>query len=232
MTKEQSKLIAAAQEGDKRAMSLLVERNTGLVRSVAVRFLNRGVEFEDLCQLGHMGMLKAIKNFDLSHGTEFSTYAVPLIMGEIKRFLRDDGCLKVSRELKQKNAFLLKKREEYIQLHGVEPKLSQLSQLCGMTEEEAAECLCAGAAVVSIHEQIGEKTLEDTLGEDSIPAVNEKIALMQAIDLLEKPDRQIILLRYFKNLSQSETGLRLGLTQVTVSRRESKILHTLHNLLK
>lgn len=231
MTAEQSELILFAQKGDRDALERLVKNNTGLVKSISLRFLNRGVELDDLLQLGHMGMIKAIKNFDLSRNIEFSTYAVPLIMGEIKRFLRDDGSIKVGRELKRKNAQLMKKREEFLQQHGTEPTIGALGVMCGMTKEEAAECICAGAGVMSIHETVGEKTLEETLGADNISAVNEKIALRQAIELLDKEDRRLIILRYFKNLSQRETGKILGMTQVAVSRRESKILQTLNRLL-
>lgn len=221
-------LIAQAQSGDTDALCRLVNENTGLVRSVALRFSNRGVDYEDLCQIGHIGMIKAIRNFDQSRGCAFSTYAVPLIIGEIKRFLRDDGEIKISRELKRRAAIIISKREKYVIEEGYEPKISTLAELCGMTIEEVAEGLAAASPTVSIHEQINEGySIEDTLGSDSTPEINEKIALKQAIECLPDPEREIILLRYFKQLTQSEVGRVLGMTQVTVSRREQKALERL-----
>lgn len=221
-------LIAQAQSGDTDALCRLVNENTGLVRSVALRFSNRGVDYEDLCQIGHIGMIKAIRNFDQSRGCAFSTYAVPLIIGEIKRFLRDDGEIKISRELKRRAAIIISKREKYVIEEGYEPKISTLAELCGMTIEEVAEGLAAASPTVSINEQINEGySIEDTLGSDSTPEINEKIALKQAIERLPDPEREIILLRYFKQLTQSEVGRVLGMTQVTVSRREQKALERL-----
>lgn len=221
-------LIAQAQSGDTDALCRLVNENTGLVRSVALRFSNRGVDYEDLCQIGHIGMIKAIRNFDQSRGCAFSTYAVPLIIGEIKRFLRDDGEIKISRELKRRAAIIISKREKYVIEEGYEPKISTLAELCGMTVEEVAEGLAAASPTVSINEQINEGySIEDTLGSDSTPEINEKIALKQAIERLPDPEREIILLRYFKQLTQSEVGRVLGMTQVTVSRREQKALERL-----
>ena len=221
-------LIARAQEGDGDALERLVSENTGLVRSIALRFTGRGVDFEDLCQIGHIGMIKAIKNFDLSRSTAFSTYAVPLIIGEIKRFLRDDGEIKVGREIKRKGAILMSAREKFVTQNGCEPTVSELSKLCDLSEEETVEALSACSPTVSLSEQVGEDmTLEDLLGVDFTPEINEKIALKQAISKLDESEREIILLRYFKNLTQSETGRALGMTQVTVSRKESKALKRL-----
>ena len=233
MSEERSELILKAKNGDEDALALLVSENTGLVRSVALRFSGRGVDFDDLCQIGHIGMIKAIRNFDLSRGTRFSTYAVPLIIGEIKRFLRDDGEIKVGRELKRKNAMLLSQREKFFREHGVEPTVSQLSEICGFTEEETIESLAASSSTISLSEQIGEDgTLEDILGIDFTPELNEKIALKQAIDKLPYEEREIILLRYYKNMTQSATGRTLGITQVSVSRKESKALCRLKELLE
>ena len=204
-------LIALAQSGDGDALCRLVAENTGLVRSVALRFCNRGVDYEDLCQIGHIGMIKAIRNFDIDRGCAFSTYAVPLIIGEIKRFLRDDGEVKISRELKRRSALIMSAREKFIADYGYEPKLSDLSAVCGMTAEEISE----------------DFSLEDRLGKDETPEINEKIALKQAIERLPRPEREIILLRYFKQMTQIEVGRVLGMTQVTVSRREQKALDRL-----
>ncbi len=221
-------LINKAKEGDIDALDVLVSENTGLVRSIALRFTGRGVDYEDLCQIGHIGMIKAIRNFDFSRQTAFSTYAVPLIIGEIKRFLRDDGEIKVGRELKRKGAIIYSAREKFIAENGNEPSVSQLSAMCGFGEEEVVEAISATASTISLSEQIGEDTtILDLIGKDFTPEINEKIALMQAIDKLPSEEREIIRLRYFKNLTQSETGRVLGMTQVTVSRRETKALEKL-----
>lgn len=225
MNPETQNLIERAKCGDMIALETLVSNNTGLVRSIAIRFTGRGVDFDDLCQIGHIGMLKAIKNFDFERKTEFSTYAVPLIIGEIKRFLRDDGEIKVSRELKRKSALIMAAREKFISQNGSEPTVSVLAAMCGLSEEETVESLNATSATISLSEQIGEDgTLEDIIGNDFTPELNEKIALKQAIELLSFEEKSIIMLRYFKNLTQSETGRVLGMTQVTVSRKEAKAL--------
>ncbi len=226
-------LIERAKEGDGDALTQLVSENTGLVRSIALRFTGRGVDYDDLCQIGHIGMIKAIRNFDITRGCAFSTYAVPLIIGEIKRFLRDDGEIKVSRELKRKAAIIMAAREKYISQNGYEPAVSSLAAMCGLSEEETVESLNAASATVSLYEQIGDEyTLEDKLGVDLMPDINEKIALKQAISRLPEAEREIILLRYFKNMTQSEAGRVLGMTQVTVSRREQKALTKLKDALK
>ncbi len=228
-----AELIEQAKTGDEVALTRLVEENTGLVRSIALRFTGRGVDFDDLCQIGHIGMIKAIRNFDLDRGTAFSTYAVPLIMGEIKRFLRDDGEIKVGREVKRKAAILCAAREKYISQHQNEPTVSVLSEICGFTEEETVECLGATAGTVSLSEQVGEDgTLEDLIGVDFSQEINEKLALKQAVEKLPQNEREIIYLRYFKGMTQKETGRILGLTQVGVSRKESKALLLLKNELE
>ena len=137
MNNGKAELIERAKSGDSEALSILISENTGLVKSIAVRFTGRGVEYEDLCQIGHIGMIKAIRNFDLSRGTAFSTYAVPLIIGEIKRFLRDDGEIKISRELKRRGALIMAEREKYITRFGCEPTVSELAARCNLSEEEA-----------------------------------------------------------------------------------------------
>lgn len=225
MNESKALLINRAKEGDRDALAVLVSENTGLVRSIALRFTGRGVDYEDLCQIGSIGMIKAIRNFDLERGTAFSTYAVPLIIGEIKRFLRDDGEIKVSRELKRRGALVMAAREKYISQNANEPSVSELAAMCGLSEEDTVECITASASTVSLYEQVGEEyTLEDMLGVDFTPEINEKIALKQAIEKLPREEREIIVLRYFKNMTQSETGRTLGMTQVTVSRKEAKAL--------
>lgn len=225
MREGRAALIEKAQEGDNAALELLVDENTGLVRSIAVRFTGRGVDYDDLCQIGHIGMIKAIRNFDLQRGTAFSTYAVPLIIGEIKRFLRDDGEIKVSRELKRRGAIVCAMRERYITEKGEEPTVSQLALMCGLSEEEVVECISATSSTISLSEQIHEDgKLEDIIGVDFTPEINEKIALKQAIEKLLPEEREIVFLRYYKGLTQSEAGRILGMTQVTVSRKEAKAL--------
>jgi RNA polymerase sporulation-specific sigma factor len=177
-------------------------------------------------------MLKAIRNFDTSYGTAFSTYAVPLIMGEIKRFLRDDGMIKVSRELRQKGAFLLRKREEFTSEHGREPTVTELASYCGCSVEEAVEGLDAGNAVLSFSEPVGERALEDLIGTDNIGELCEREALRQAVAGLPKEEKQLVLLRFYRGYSQQKAGDILGMTQVKVSRTEKKILEKLRRALE
>ena len=218
-------LIERAKNGDEVALSTLVEENTGLVRSIAIRFTGRGVDYEDLCQIGHIGMIKAIRNFDLDRGTAFSTYAVPLIIGEIKRFLRDDGEIKIGREIKRKGALICGAREKFISENLCEPTVSQLAKICDFSEEEVVEAMTATAGTVSLSDQIGEDgTLEDILGVDFTPEINEKIALKQALEKLPYDEREIIFLRFYKGMTQNQVGKILGMTQVSVSRKESKAL--------
>lgn len=224
-------LLDRAKSGDALAEELLMRENMGLVKSVAARFLGRGVEFEDLCQLGSIGMLKAIRNFDTSLGTAFSTYAVPLIIGEIKRFLRDDGMIKVSRELRQKGAFLLRRREEFTAARGREPTVTELAEFCGCTVEETVTGLDAGNPVLSFSEPVGERALEDLLGADPTSELCEREALRQAVLSLPEPERKLVLLRYYRGFSQQKTGETLGMTQVKVSRTEKKVLQHLKDCL-
>ncbi len=225
-------LLEKAKAGDTLAEEKLMQDNMGLVKSVAARFLGRGADFEDLCQLGSIGMLKAIRNFDTSYGTAFSTYAVPLIIGEIKRFLRDDGMIKVSRELRQKGAFLLRKKEEFTAENGREPTVTELAAYCECSVEEAVEGLDAGNAVLSFSEPVGERALEDLIGTDNIGELCEKEALRQAVLSLPKEEKQLVLLRFYRGYSQQKAGEILGMTQVKVSRTEKKILEKLRKALE
>lgn len=218
-------LIKRAQDGEAEALDELVNVNTGLVRSVAIRFTGRGVEYEDLCQIGHIGMIRAIRNFDLTRGTAFSTYAVPLIVGEIKRFLRDDGEIKIGREIKRRGALIMAEREKFLNLYNREPSVSEIARICNLSEEDAVESINAAGCLVSLSETVGEDgTLENLIGIDFTPEINERIALKQAIERLPFEEREIIYLRYFKNMTQSETGRVLGMTQVSVSRKEARAL--------
>lgn len=219
--------LARAAAGDKGAEAHLMEANAGLVGGIAHRFLGRGVDYEDLCQIGSIGMLKAIRSFDVTRGNTFSTYAVPLIIGEIRRFLRDDGIVKVSRTQKRTGALLMREREKYLATHGVEPHLSVLAEAVGISAEEAAAALDAASPVHSLTDPIGDDdwSLEDVLphAEDSIAKLLEHMALSEVIGTLPPLWRQILVLRYYKDCSQQQTADALGLTQVKISREEKKI---------
>ena len=235
--KSNNDLLELATKGDADATELLIKNNLGLVRSIAVRFKDRGVEFEDLVQIGSMGMLKAIRSFDLSKGTVFSTYAVPLIIGEIRRFIRDDGLIKVSRIYKQHSAKINKERELYVKLNGKEPTVEELSNLCNLTAEETILAMEATVAVTSLSQPLtnGDETftLESTLASDKneIDRKIEHIALSEAISSLPPLWRKIITLRYLKEYSQQATAKMLGLSQVKISREEKKIFEALRQKL-
>ncbi len=221
-------LLERVSEGDESATEMLVKENFGLVKSIAVRFVGRGQELEDLIQIGSIGMLKAIRGYDKAFGTAFSTYAVPLITGEIKRFLRDDGLIKVSRETKKNGYILLRARQEYIAENATEPSLSVLSEITGISEEQALYALEASAPTVSLQEKIsaeGETEIGEMIAcEDEIEALTDKIALRQAVKQLDTQEQILINLRYFKGLTQAETAKILGMNQVKVSRTEKKII--------
>ncbi|MBR4991559.1 MAG: sigma-70 family RNA polymerase sigma factor [Clostridia bacterium] len=235
MKDEQKARIAAAQAGDKPAMDALLRDNTPLVWSVARRFFGRGCEPEDLFQLGSIGLLKAVRDFDLSQSVAFSTYAVPKIAGEIRRFLRDDGPVKVSRVLKER-AFLL--RQIQSRLEGENGQPARLSDLCresGLTAHEVMEALNAPRDTDSLDAPLPGQ--ERTLGEvlplrESEEELAQTLAVRQAIDRLEPTLRQVILLRYMRDLTQQKIALILGLTQVQVSRLEKKARLQLQNALR
>ena len=227
--KDNLELIAAAQAGDRRAADKLVRQNGGLVSHIALRFLGRGQELEDLIQIGSMGLLKAIRTFDPSRACAFSTYAVPLSFGEIRRFLRDDGPIKVSRSQKRLGAQLAAEQERCVAAGQTNIRLSELASRCGVSREEAAAALDAIAPVASLSDVLyndeDSPTLESTLtDEDESCRQFDKLAISMAINKLPEQRRKIILLRYFRDYSQSETAAALGLTQVKVSREEKKIL--------
>lgn len=228
-------LIRAAQGGDESALDALISNNMGLVKRLALRFKDRGCEYEDLVQIGTIGMIKAVKSFDFSFQTVFSTYAVPLIIGEIRRHLRDDGLIKVSRSLKKNGIDVLRKKEEYEKKNCAEPSLSTLAELCSLSVDEVVTALDAISPVRSLQEPLGDgaATLDSMIGDDEnvIERLTEKIALREALMLLPEKQRQIVFLRYFKELSQQQTGEILGLTQVKVSREEKKIMEILRKAL-
>ena len=220
-------LIRRAQAGDESASEQLVQENTGLIWSVAKRFLGRGAETEDLYQLGCLGFLKAVEGFDLQFGTQFSTYAVPKIAGEIRRFLRDDGAIKVSRSLKERAAAVRLMRARLSSALGREPTISELSEQMGLTAEEIAIAENATMEVEAIHRECGEEgfTLENILTDtESEERMLEKIALRQAITELPEREKCVISLRYFHGLTQDRVAKVLGVSQVQVSRIEKKAI--------
>ncbi len=238
MTREENvELIRLAKEGDAEAMERLTEGNMGLCKSIAARFRDRGVEYEDLVQLAAIGMIKAVRSFDFSYNTAFSTYAVPLIIGEIRRFLRDDGTVKVSRSIKRLGTDAMRKKEEFIRQQGREPKLSELAELCQVSTEELVFSLEATGPIRSLSETVGGEEdgtpIVDLIadGADEIGRTTDRIALSEAIRGLPPTQRQLIYLRYFKEMSQAEVGKILGMTQVKVSREEKKIMEALRRAL-
>ncbi len=230
MNAEMELLLAQAKAGDRNASEQLVEENAGLIWSVARRFFGRGVESDDLYQLGCVGFLKAIAGFDPAFGTQFSTYAVPKIAGEIRRFLRDDGSVKVSRTLKERSAQIKMARQQLSTDLGREPTLLELSEMLELTPEEIATAENATAAAESIQRTTGEDgfSLEDVLTEgNQEEQVLERIALRQAIAQLPERERTVIDLRYYHGLTQDRAAKILGISQVQVSRIEKKALTAL-----
>ena len=234
-TEETMRCLERVAAGDTSAEARIMELNSGLVNSIAHRFKGRGTDFEDLVQIGSIGLLKAVRSFDLSRGFAFSTYAVPLIIGEIRRFLRDDGVIKVSRIQKRTGAALMHEREKYIAEHGTEPQLSEIAKAVGITVEEAASALDSASPVRSLSEVIGDDdfSLEDVIpsSDDTLGKMLEKIALTESICTLPPLWRKILLLRYYREYSQQQTADALGLTQVKISREEKKIFAELRKAL-
>lgn len=228
-------LIASSQAGDKEAKEQLVSENAGLIWSVTRRFTGRGVELDDLYQLGCLGFIKAVDGFDLQYGTQFSTYAVPKIAGEIRRYLRDDGTVKVSRSIKEQAAQISLKRSKLINLLGREPTLQELSRQTGIPVEEIAMIETAMSSVESIHQSAGEDgfTLENVLTDtESEDRMIEKMALRQAISQLPERERNVIHLRYFHGLTQDRASKLLHVSQVQVSRIEKKAIDRLRELIR
>ena len=228
-------LIIRSQAGDAEAKQSLVDENNGLIWSVARRFIGRGAETDDLYQLGCLGFLKAVDGFDIRFGTQFSTYAVPKISGEIRRFLRDDGAIKVSRGLKERAAAVRSARAALLQETGREPTLQELSTQTGFSPEEIAEADIATSATESIQQESGEegfsleKILCDTQSEDRLL---EHLSLTQAISKLPEKEALVIKLRYFHGLTQSRVSTVLQVSQVQVSRIEKKALTHLKQYLE
>ena len=231
---DQLDLIRRAQGGDRNASEQLVTENSGLIWSVARRFIGRGTDSDDLYQLGCLGFLKAVNGFDLEFGTQFSTYAVPKIAGEIRRFLRDDGAVKVSRSIKERSAVIKNMRNQLISALGREPTVTEISRQTGFTPEEIAMAETATASMESIHAEAGEDgfTLENVLTDtESEEAILEKISLRQGIERLPEREAMVIKLRYFHGMTQDRVSKVLEVSQVQVSRIEKKALNLLREYL-
>lgn len=226
---EVKRLIALSQAGDMSARDRLVHSNIRLVWSVVQRFMNRGYEPEDLFQIGCIGLLKSVDKFDLSYDVKFSTYAVPMIIGEIQRFLRDDGTIKVSRSLKELANKVRKMKDELSKTMGRLPTISEVAERLGITPEDVIFAQEANKPPTSIHETVFENdgdpiTLMDQIADESQENWFDKMALAEAIEGLSERERTIVYLRYFRDKTQSEVANRLGISQVQVSRLEKKIL--------
>lgn len=228
-------LIISAQAGDQQATEKLVAENSGLIWSVAKRFMGRGAEPDDLYQLGCLGFLKAVEGFDTQYGTQFSTYAVPKIAGEIRRFLRDDGAVKVSRGLKEQALAIRSTRNRLTGALGREPTIQEISRQTGFTPEEIALAEAATAATESIQRETGDEgfSLENILTDtESEERMVEKIALRQAIEGLPERERLVVRLRYFHGLTQQRVAKVMSVSQVQVSRIEKKALAMLRSLMQ
>lgn len=228
-------LIARAQNGDRAAGELLVTENAGLIWAVVRRYMGRGTEADDLYQLGCLGFLKAVEGFDLNFGTQFSTYAVPKIAGEIRRFLRDDGAVKVSRGIKEQAAAIRAARGKLTAALGREPTVQEIAAETALTPEEIAVAEAATCATESIQRQTGEEgfTLENILTDtESEERMLEHISLRQAIEGLPEHEATVIRLRYFHGLTQNRVAKVLSVSQVQVSRIEKRAIAHLRSLME
>ncbi len=233
-----TRLLELAQKGDNAALEKIVEENIGLVHSIVRRFLGRGYETEDLFQIGSMGLVKAVKKFDTGFDVKFSTYAVPMIMGEIKRFIRDDGIIKVSRSIKELAVKAMGVREAILNETNIEPSVKELSKRLNESPEDIALALDACLKPESINSPVGDdsndgKTLADKLesSENCEEKVVNKVLVQQLIESFDEREQKIILLRYFKQKTQAEIAMQLGISQVQVSRIEKNVLGAMRNKL-
>ena len=238
------RLIEIAQGEDlseaERACESLIRLNTGLVRSIALRFRDRGVEFEDLMQIGTIGLLKAIRSFDLDRGTCFSTYAVPLIFGEIRRHIRDEGPVKVGRYYKKLGAALVNTKNKIISEEGRDPSICEIALICQVSVEDAAMALEAMSPIVSLSDSAyGEEdgaslgsVIPDEESARELERFFDKIAIGQAMAKMPEQWQKIVILRFYRNMTQQQTAELLGITQVKVSREEKKIMESFRAYLK
>ena len=230
MYEEMLRLLRLAKTGDEQAKERLLSENVSLIKCIVKRYLNKGVEYDDLFQLASLGFLKAVSGFDESFGVRFSTYAVPMIAGEIKRFMRDDGSVKVSRSLKQTAKEMNVYIEKRIQEDGKQPPVSEVAQFFGMEESEAVFVLGSSRMPVSIYAGAEFKDGKERELIETLPAMDkqeemiESLLLKGAIEDLPEREKKIIILRYFRDMTQSEVAKTIGVSQVQVSRLESKII--------
>jgi len=222
-------LIKLAQAGDMEARKQMIEGNTRLVWSIVQRFASRGVELEDLFQIGCIGLMKSVDKFDLSYDVKFSTYAVPMIIGEIQRFLRDDGMVKVSRSIRELNYKIRQVTDEYLKTNEKPPSVSELAEMLGVTQDEILMATDAMRDPASLHEQLFESegdsiTLMDQMKDEKSELPFQYISLKEVLKKLDKREQAIIYLRYYLDLTQTDIAERLGISQVQVSRLEKKIL--------
>ena len=226
-------LIKKAQSGDLDARETLVKENSPLIKSVVSWFKNKGVESEDLYQLGSLGFLKAINNFDCSFNVKFSTYVVPMVVGEIKRFMRDDGAVKVSRAIKSLNLKINKYIDDFFKTNGVHPTISEIAKAFNIDEQEVVMAMDSNKMPISLYtpfddgEEEGLTIIDRFDNESGGSDFIDNLALKEVIEKLDSRDKKIILLRYFQDKTQSEIAKMLGVSQVQVSRLENKILETL-----
>ncbi len=225
---EIKELIRRSQQGDQQTRDEIIEKNMRLVWSVVQRFLNRGYKPEDLFQIGCIGLMKSVDKFDLSYDVKFSTYAVPMILGEIQRFIRDDGSVKVSRSLKEIGNKIRKAKDELSKQNGRVPTVNEIAQFLQISPEDVVLAQEAVRSPTSIHETVYENdgdpiTLLDQIADEQ-DVWFDKIALKKAMEELDERERLIVYLRYYKDQTQSEVAARLGISQVQVSRLEKKIL--------
>ena len=229
--KNNDQLLIRAKEGDKEAKEELVNNNLGLVHHIVKRFLGRGVEAEDLLQIGSIGLLKAIEHFDMEFGVQFSTYAVPMIQGEIKRFMRDDGMIKVSRSIKENSAKISRAVNEYVQKFGQDPPVNVICEITGLLKEDVVLAMDSLAEVESIyHTTVQGDGKEQFLVDKLVGEKNEaekivnRVLLKQLLDTLGGMEKKLVQLRYFEDKTQMQVAKILGISQVQVSRLEKKII--------
>lgn len=230
MYNDNIKNIKLAQENNEEAMEFLIKNNSGLVWNIVKRFIGRGYELDDLYQIGSIGLIKAIKRFDVNLDVQLSTYAVPYIMGEIKRFIRDDGIIKVSRQTKELSIKIKQIQNEYLNKNGEEITITKLSQILNVSKEEIAAAIESNNTVNSIYSVEGanddERMLLEKISDnkDEYNNLVDKITLNELINNLDERERKVVLLRYYKEQTQAQVGRTLGITQVQVSRIEKKVL--------
>lgn len=224
-------LIEQSQKGDQEVRARLIEQNLGLVRHIVKRYQGRGCDLEDLFQIGVIGLIKAVDHFDLGREVQFSTYAVPMIMGEIKRFFRDDGIVKISRGIKENAYRIRQSMEQYASQHGRDANVQELMEMTGLSREDIVLALEAGYEVESIYQAAYKSDDREMLLIDRIPGNKDEhetltnhIVLQELMEKMDERDRQLIRLRYFENKTQTEVAGLMGISQVQVSRQEKKIL--------